>query len=98
MPILEKMFIESKKSDLFEDHMFALFDQQFQKPSPEITGEKWGMIRDLDKIWSSDQIKNHSHSFGPKNTLLLESDEVSVFECFQNSLIFDKYDRGDVWP
>ena len=30
--------------------------------------------------------------------MLLESDEVSVYECHENSLIFDKYERNDVWP
>jgi hypothetical protein len=33
--------------------MVALFDQEFNKPAPEITGEKWGRIRDLSKVWNS---------------------------------------------
>ena len=38
--------------------MFATFDQKFCKSSPEITGEKWGFIRDLNMIWESQPCKD----------------------------------------
>ena len=56
MPILDRMFIQSNKADLFGDHMFGLFDQNFSKEAPEITGEKYGRIRDPSKIWESDLV------------------------------------------
>ena len=36
--------------------------------------------------------------FGKENTLLLESEEISVWKCHENSLIVDKFEREDVWP
>lgn len=29
---------------------------------------------------------------------MLETDEINVYECHENSLIVDKYLREDVWP
>lgn len=78
--------------------MIALFDQDYNKPAPDVTGEKWGTIRDLQKVWESDAVKNLSSKFGPENTLMLESDEVSVHDCFENALITDRFERNDVWP
>lgn len=43
---------------LYYDEMFATFDQKFCKSSPEITGEKWGFIRDLNMIWESQPCKD----------------------------------------
>ena len=37
-------------------------------------------------------------TFGPDNTLMLESDEPNVYNFPENSLIIDRYDRDDVWP
>jgi hypothetical protein len=85
--------------------MFAIFDQQFCKDAPEITGEPFGTIRDLPKVWESidciefaEKNKEKFEGFSKKNTLVLESDECNVYECFENSLIIDRYDRNDVWP
>jgi hypothetical protein len=36
--------------------------------------------------------------FGKENTLMLESDEINVYDCHRNSLIIDRYTRDDVWP
>lgn len=50
-PILINMFEED--IGLYQENMFAIFDQQFCEENSEITGEKWGFIRDLDKVWDS---------------------------------------------
>ena len=65
-----------------------------------VTGDKNGIIRDLNKVWNSKacaDISTHD-SFGPANTIMLESDEVNVYNCHENSLIVDSYTRQDVWP
>ena len=38
---------------LFDEHMFAIFDQTHYKESPEITGKEYGFIRDLEKVWAT---------------------------------------------
>lgn len=101
MPIILRLF-ESNMA-LFQQHMLALFDQQYQnkgKEASKITGEKYGILRDLDKVWDSNSCQDLStdHSFGPQNTLMLESDEISVHNYHENSLIVDKFERSDVWP
>ena len=87
---------------LYQENMFSIFDQQFCEPNSEITGEKFGFIRDLDKVWESQACKDFQKStgisFGPENTLMLESDEENVYKFHQNSLIVDRFDRDDVWP
>lgn len=92
------MFSECNENDLFTDHMFQLFDQEYSKEDPEVTDEKYGRIRDLPQVWNSEAVKNSKVPFGPKNTLVLETDEEHVYECHENSLIFDKFTRTDVWP
>ena len=54
------------------------------------------MVRDLEKVWSSKYFRRAG--YGPSNTLMLESDEVSIHHCHRNSLIVDEYTREDVWP
>lgn len=83
--------------------MFALFDQSFNKEAPELTGEKWGMIRDLNKVWASTDCQSLAKKCGIKafdgtNTLMLETEEIDVHDWIDNSLIVDRYDRDDVWP
>lgn len=51
MPIISHLF--EKDMLLFQNHMLALFDQEYNKHAPQITGEKFGHIRDLKKVWSS---------------------------------------------
>lgn len=100
LPIIQNMF----KDDMgyFQEHMLALFDQTYNRAAPDITGEKWGQIRDLERVWSDVKLmelgKGLDMTFGPENTLMLDSDEISVHDCFQNALIVDRYDRDDVWP
>jgi hypothetical protein len=59
----------------------------------------------LPKVWESNDCKEFTaknketfSGFSEKNTLMLESDECNVYECFENSLIIDRFDRDDVWP
>ena len=70
--------------------MAALFDQDQTDENVEVTGEKYGRIRNLGKVWSSQSCQEiiefddslpENFAFGPKNTLMLESDEVNVFNC-----------------
>jgi len=105
MPIITEMF--KKDGKLLEENMAALFDQDCTDENAEVTGEEYGRIRNLNKVWdheSCQEIIEFDKSlpddffFGPKNTLMLESDEVNVFNCHQNSLIIDKMEREDVWP
>jgi len=105
MPIITEMFKKDEK--LLEENMAALFDQDCTDENAEVTGEEYGRIRNLNKVWdheSCQEIIEFDKSlpddfiFGPKNTLMLESDEVNVFNCHQNSLIIDKMEREDVWP
>ena len=60
-PILLEIF----KDDLglYKEFMFAIFDQKFCKIAPEITGEPFGTIRDLPKVWQSNDCKE----FAEKN-------------------------------
>ncbi len=71
--------------DLYDQHMFAIFDQNFCQKNSKITGDKYGFVRDLRKVWSSpvckDFYNNNGIIFGSKNTLLLESDEESAYFC-----------------
>lgn len=69
-------------------------DQTFCSEAPEITGDenkRW--IRDLDKVWQSDQVQKLSSNLGitfsHHNTLMLETNEIEVINCFKNSLIVD---------
>ena len=66
--------------------------------SEEITGEKFGTIRDLDMVLNSDACKGSEVNFSKENVLMLESDEVKVHNITQNSLIVDEFSRNDVWP
>ncbi len=43
--------------------MFAIFDHEFCKKAPKITGERFGTIRDLRKVWQSNDCKE----FAKKN-------------------------------
>ena len=45
LPIILKAF--DSDMGLLSEHMSAIFDQKFNKPAPEITGEPYGFIRDL---------------------------------------------------
>ena len=85
---------------LLNEYMKVLFDQGFNKSAPEITGQPYGFIRDLEQIWKSNECQKLSEKFDfdQKNTLMLESDEINVHECHENSLIIDRYTREDVWP
>ena len=96
MPIITKMF--ERDMLLFSNHMMALFDQDYNKSAPELTGDKWGMIRDLQKVWDSPACKKLDCNFGPSNTIMLETDEINVHDCIENSLIVDRFEREDVWP
>lgn len=106
MPIIMKMF--DKNISLFQRKMCALFDQEFQNKGSfehnqepiSITGDRNGIIRDLNKVWNSKSCSDLSKHdiFGPENTIMLESDEVSVYNFHENSLIVDRYEREDVWP
>jgi hypothetical protein len=40
MPIITNMFEKDKL--LFKEHMMVLFDQEYNSPAPDVTGEKWG--------------------------------------------------------
>jgi hypothetical protein len=60
---------------------------------PKVTGDEFSRVKDLDRVWNT-----CDKQFGPKNTLMLESDEVSVHYCHKNSLIIDEFTREDVWP
>ena len=75
--------------------MTVLFDQAFNKKAPEVTGKPFGMIRDVDQVWAFEPLEG---KFGKHNTLVLETDEVSVHDCWKNSMILDRYERSDVWP
>ena len=94
MPIITKLF--EKEMDLFAEHMFALFDQEFNKPAPEVTGETWGRIRDLSKIWEYDDCQKEN--FNASNTLVFDCDEISLYECHTNGIVVDEFKRSDVWP
>lgn len=52
MPIITKLF--EKDMLLFQDHMMALFDQDYNKAAPDITGKPYGTIRDLNQVWKSE--------------------------------------------
>lgn len=89
-------------STLYFEHMFGIFDQQFCTPSQEVTGKKFGFIRDLKQVWASNACqtyaKEHDIEFGPSNTIMLESEEEQCYNDWRNSLVIDRYLREDVWP
>jgi hypothetical protein len=78
--------------------MFCLFDQDYNEKSPEITGEKFGLIRDLSKVWQAEKVVNCEINFDQTNTLMVETDEITVYNCWKNSIIVDRFERRDVWP
>ena len=100
LPILRKTFEDDM--GLFDDHMFAIFDQTHCKKSPEITGEKFGFIRDLEKVWATKRctgfFEKTGKMFSEANTLMIETEETQVHDWFENALIVDRYGREDVWP
>lgn len=100
MPIITKMFENDML--LFQERMSALFDQEYTRAAPEITGKPYGMIRDLEKVWQSANVKRLEQlqdcSFGLPNTLMLETEEIEVYLCHENSLVVDQFEREDVWP
>ena len=100
LPIIVKLF--EKETTLMQLYMRQLFDQEFCTKTPNITGEKYGMIRDLNKVWDSSFCattkKDLGEVYNKKTTLMLESDEIDVFMCHKNSLIVDRFSREDVWP
>ena len=77
--------------------MIPHFDNDYNTPAPDITGNQYKYIRDLDKVWNSDTIKAQKEKFGPKNTLMLDSNEIRVYNWTENSLITDRFEREDVW-
>jgi hypothetical protein len=91
--ILLKTFEEDLA--LYHENMFGIFDQNYCNPDPKITKEKYGFTKDLNKVWQSQLIDG---KFDETNTMLLESDEVSVHHCYENALIIDRFERSDVWP
>jgi hypothetical protein len=100
LPIIQEMFITTREEGLFSEYMFCLFDQEYSeqsKRSKQITGEKYGLIKDLKKVWESESVHNSDVKFDKHNTLLLDTDEVSVYNCHKNSLIIDSFEREDVW-
>ena len=87
--------------------MAVLFDQDYTDTNIRVTGEKFGRIKNLNKVWQSkfcqeivefDETLPKNFIFGPNNTLMLESDEVSVYNWHKNSLILDKMEREDICP
>lgn len=99
LPIITKMF--EKNMPLLEDKLHQIFDQHYCDLSPEVTGTPYGLIRNLKKIWESDFVANQltqGVNFNEVNTLMLDTEEIDVFNCFENSLIVDRYERNDVWP
>lgn len=88
------------------DHMEALFDQEQCEKNSHVTGETFGFIKDLEKVWATNNCYQMAQNeqnvpdgfrFGKENTLLLESEEISVWKCHMNSLIVDKFESSDVW-
>ena len=37
---------------------FLIFDRRYNTSAPEIVGKPFGMIRDLDQIWKTKEIKS----------------------------------------
>ena len=54
-PIIQKMF--ANEMGLMNERMDAIFDRNFVKEAPELTGEPYGTIRDLPKVWESEKLK-----------------------------------------
>lgn len=101
LPIITKMF--EKNMPLLEEKLHQIFDQHYCDQAPEITGKPFSFIRNLTKIWESDFVANQLAAqketvFNEANTLMLETEEIDVYNCFENSLIVDRYERNDVWP
>ncbi len=95
LPIILEMFKENDSTmGLLEERLFNIFDQEYNRSAPEITGEKFGFVRDLDKVLASKKVDAGKSK---ANILMLDSDEVSVHDCFENSLVIDRYERSDVW-
>ena len=93
-PIIDFMFDENLP---WLKDKILLFERKFNTDAPRSNGKYYGVIRDLNKIWNSDEIKSEQTKFGPENTLMLESDEILLYNCYENSLIIPKYKEEDVW-
>lgn len=78
--------------------MFCLFDQDYNEKNAHVTGEKYGLIRDLSKVWKSEKVANSDLTLDKSTTLMLETDEITVYNCHENSLIVDRFERRDIWP
>lgn len=95
IPVITKIF--ESKMYLVQKHMLAIFDQEYSEKNPEVTGEPYGFIKNLEKIWDSEHCQKKA-DFGAKNTLVLDTDEIDVYNCHQNSLILKKVTQNDIWP
>mmetsp|Transcript_34701 Transcript_34701/g.53218 ORF Transcript_34701/g.53218 Transcript_34701/m.53218 type:complete len:260 (-) Transcript_34701:20-799(-) len=96
LPIILEMFNGNDDDlGLLQEQLFNIFDQDYNRSAPEITGEKYGFIRDLDKVLACKRLPKGTTK---ANILSLESDEVSVHDCYENSLVIDTYERDDIWP
>ena len=42
--------------------------------------------------------KCENANFGESNTLVLDTDEIDVYNCHKNSLILKKVTQNDIWP
>lgn len=102
LPVITKIF--ESKMYLVQKHMMAIFDQEFSEKSPEVTGEPYGFIKNLEKVWMSDHCQQENDQtefgfkFGEKNTIVLDTDEIDVYNCHKNSLIIKKVTQNDIWP
>ncbi|MEM1010272.1 MAG: NIF family HAD-type phosphatase [Myxococcota bacterium] len=64
-----------------------LFDRDFQAPDPDGVNS-WDNIRDLTRIWAH----SSARGFGPKNTVLVETEERKTIRCKSNAMIVNAMD------
>ena len=51
-PIMQEVF--KKDLGFYSENVIAIFDQNYSKMDPEITGKEYGYLRDMEKVWESE--------------------------------------------
>lgn len=92
MPLLINVFNRPKLKD-YKKSIFNVYDQEYNKNDGEAK-EVWKKMRDLNLVWADDRAKKLG--FGPKNTLMIDSEYEKVRDFLDNSLLIKPFELDDL--
>lgn len=92
MPLLINVFNRPKLKE-YKKSIFNVYDQEYNKPDKDAK-EEWKKMRDLNLVWADDRAKKLG--FGPKNTLLIDSEYAKVRDFLANALLIKPFELDDL--